>query len=188
MSDLSIGEWEISEIYGPGTRFVIWLQGCSIRCKGCWNTQFWSTDGGSIMNPEELASLVANKSVTGVTILGGEPLDQKEPLLNFVTLVKSMNYDIMLYSGYEEDEIEADPIKLQIVGLCDIVITGRYIEQLRDTALKWRGSSNQQIKYYSDKYKELNIVEEQEIEIILDDIGNIKVLGYPESFILEELS
>ena len=67
-----------SRIYGPGQRTVIWTQGCSIRCTGCWNDKLWDFNGGDIMSAEQLVHSTIENNDVGLTILGGEPLDQAE--------------------------------------------------------------------------------------------------------------
>ena len=73
---------DYSEIYGPGLRSVFWTQGCTLACKGCWNTQYWSTRGGfEIEISQILIDLDKLDDIEGITLLGGEPLQQPEALL-----------------------------------------------------------------------------------------------------------
>ena len=71
MTSLQIGHYvERSDIYGPGTRFVIWVQGCSLACQGCWNKQFWSSLGGKSISVSTLLDEIDQSGVDGVTSLG----------------------------------------------------------------------------------------------------------------------
>ena len=74
-------------IYGPGVRFVLWLQGCDLACKGCWNQQFWSSVGGMEYDIEELITQILQANVEGITLLGGEPMQQANPVLKLILVL-----------------------------------------------------------------------------------------------------
>jgi len=171
---------ERSDIYGPGLRSVIWVQGCDLACKGCWNTDLWPKDGGEKIQVDQLHKrLLSVKGVEGVTILGGEPLQQSPALLELLILQSEAGRGIMLYSGYEIDEL--DEIQKACVELADIAILGRYIEEERDTTLRWRGSSNQKITSPTGMFDESSIEDgENEVSVHIDSKGEITVIGYPD--------
>lgn len=171
---------EHSSIYGPGSRYVIWVQGCSLGCVGCWNKELWPADGGSEVRVDELISTITQvDGIEGVTILGGEPLEQAAPMLELVRGVRSLGLTVMLYSGYEESEL--DTIQMACVESSDIVILGRYVAALRDTSLRWRGSSNQEVRLVSEAYAGLEIEEANEVEITITPDGRISMVGYPNA-------
>lgn len=174
-----------SRIYGPGKRFVIWVQGCALHCHGCWNTGMWSFDTKQVYSITALFDFIKEQDdIEGITILGGEPLHQSTALLTLVKLLKADGYTIMLYTGFEKDEIKNE-ISKDLVSHSDIVVFGRYIEDLRSIFLKWRGSSNQKIwineqspyKHFHDKINE----KINEIEIHVKDDGVVTIAGYPEN-------
>jgi anaerobic ribonucleoside-triphosphate reductase activating protein len=176
-----------SQIYGPGNRFVIWVQGCSLECPGCWNKDFWSTELGDSIDIEILLSeILETENIEGITILGGEPLEQPEVILKLIKSVKQNNLTVMLYTGYEENEL--DETQLECVSSSDIVIMGRYESSLRNTNLRWRGSSNQEIKMNSNRYKDIEIEEREEVEITVSKDGKISVSGYPQRWLLKVLN
>ena len=169
-----------SSIYGPGRRYVIWVQGCSLGCVGCWNKGMWPADGGSEVRVDDLVSSISGvDGVEGVTILGGEPLEQAAAVLELIGAVRSLGLTVMLYSGYEENEL--DLIQTACVESSDIVILGRYVAALRDTSLRWRGSSNQEVRLASEAYAGLEIEEVNEVEISIAPDGNISMTGYPNA-------
>ena len=169
-----------SSIYGPGSRYVIWVQGCSLGCVGCWNQELWPADGGSEIRVDELISNITQVAgIEGVTILGGEPLEQAASMLELVRGVRSLGLTVMLYSGYEESEL--DTIQTACVESSDIVILGRYVAALRDTSLRWRGSSNQEVRLVSEAYVGLKIEEANEVEITISPDGRISMVGYPNA-------
>ena len=92
----------------------------------------------------------------------------------------------MLYTGYDENEL--DEIQLECVSLSDIVIMGRYESSLRNTNLRWRGSSNHEIKMNSNRYKDIEIEEREEVEITVSKDGKISVSGYPQRWLLKVLN
>ena len=176
-----------SQIYGPGNRFVIWVQGCSLECPGCWNKDFWSTKLGKEIDIQILLSEILDADdIEGITILGGEPLEQTEVILKLIKYVKQNHLTVMLYTGYEEDEL--DDTQLECVRMSDIVIMGRYVASLRNTNLRWRGSSNQEIKMNSEIYKNLDIKERGEVEITITNDGQISMSGYPQKWLLKVLN
>ncbi len=176
-----------SHIYGPGNRFVIWTQGCSLECPGCWNKEFWSFDAGYDQSVDELViDIKKNDEIEGITILGGEPLEQSEAILSLIKTIKHYGLSVMLYTGFEEEEL--NNTQLECINLSDIVIMGRYIASLRDTSLRWRGSSNQQIKLISDVYSDLEIDEREEVEVTLDPDGKVSMVGYPQKWLLNLLN
>jgi len=175
-----------SGIYGPGLRYVIWVQGCSLECPGCWNSDLWSEDAGYYTTVHELVSeIIEENGIEGVTILGGEPLEQPDPVLELIIAVKEAGLTVMLYTGYEEEELHGP--QLDCLALSDIVIMGRYIASLRDTNLRWRGSSNQKIRMMTDVYEGLEIEERVEVEITVDPHGEVSMAGYPERWLLKLL-
>ncbi len=174
-----------NQIYGPGSFYVIWVQGCSIRCKGCWNTQFWSKEGGRAIPVTELVQKALNDRNNGISIVGGEPLDQVEGTLALVKLAKQSGLLTMVYTGYEEDEILKDEMKKLVIETSDIAVIGRYVENLRSTFLKWRGSSNQKVIINNPQIEMEEDIQEVEVEIA--ENGRMVVTGYPTEEIWEVL-
>jgi anaerobic ribonucleoside-triphosphate reductase activating protein len=181
---------ENSAIYGPGNRFVIWFQGCSLRCEGCWNKELWPFEDNLLFTPcDILEKIRETKGIEGVTFLGGEPLDQAENLLILAKMLKSDGYSIMLYTGYAEPEISGT-VKEDVFSMSDIVVSGRYVEGLRSVYLKWRGSLNQNISFNSDIYRDFEDSidkRENDVEIHIDETGEITIAGYPEPDDLEAI-
>ncbi|MDW7776157.1 MAG: 4Fe-4S single cluster domain-containing protein [Methanosarcinales archaeon] len=179
-----------SEIYGPGKRFVIWLQGCSLACPGCWNKIMWNFTPRIIIQREVLLEeILANPELEGVTFLGGEPLQQSENLYWLMLALNKKNISIMLYTGYEIEDICNTKIFSNICNLADILIAGRYREEERDLFLRWRGSRNQLLLIQTNRYCDLEILDGiNEIEIKIDEFGSVTLLGYPTDCILPEFS
>ena len=86
------------------------------------------------------------------------------------------------------EENELNEIQLECVNSSDIVIMGRYVASLRDTGLRWRGSSNQEIRMISDVYENLEIHEQEEVEITISHDGEVSMAGYPKRWLLKVLN
>jgi len=173
-----------STIYGPGRRTVIWVQGCSLGCEGCWNDDLWPFEGGRSERIEGIIDSVGDDA-EGITLLGGEPLQQPRVVLRLIESAKSAGLTTMLYTGFEPHELKGDAAAALL--LSDIAIVGRYVQEKRNTSLRWRGSSNQRILIMSDRYQGLDIEERNEFEIHLEEDGSIDVFGYPDPEILEAI-
>jgi len=175
-----------SEIYGPGIRSVIWLQGCTLACKGCWNTQYWPSKGGEGISVSQLLSEIdLLGDIEGITLLGGEPLQQASATLALIEGCKQRDLTVFLYTGYEPEEF--DVTMQACFDASDIVITGRYEQEKRDTTLRWRGSLNQQVHFISGRYNQSVLEERTEVECHILPNGNLTIVGYAEPEFLSGL-
>ena len=167
-------------IYGPGKRTVIWFRGCSIRCKNCINPELWNRDKSSYKSVDEVLDLITDD---GVTLLGGEPLEQ-EDLEELINKLKLLNKTIILFTGYSK--YSYDERKKRIIDKCDVVISEPFIQELKDDSLYLRGSSNQIITINSNVYNmdDFNKDNIMEIEILNN---NLKSFGRNKKIIEEIL-
>ena len=148
-----------SKIYGPKIRDVIWFKGCNLHCKNCINPELWSRNDSNEMDIEMVTRSLKSKHVT---FLGGEPL-QQEDILVLVKKLKEKNIGIILFTGYEKDELTGD--KKEAANLCDVVIYGRYIDELKDDSLYLRGSLNQEIVFNTKRYNPKDFVKPNSYEL-----------------------
>jgi anaerobic ribonucleoside-triphosphate reductase activating protein len=89
---------------GPGNRACLWVQGCPIRCPGCFNPSTWSKSGGYDVTVEELEARILDASnIEGVTFLGGEPFEQAEALSDLGYRVRQVGLSVMTFTGYLHD-------------------------------------------------------------------------------------
>ena len=176
---------ESSMIYGPGKRWVLWTQGCILACKGCWNTQTWSKRGGDEKSISQLIeSITSQEDIEGITILGGEPFQQLDGIAELIKSVKQLGLTVMLYTGYEKAEF--NDLMWQCFNSSDLVIAGRYREELRDVGLIWRGSTNQILESPTGHYDVAKFEESQEVEIHIDhETNEVTLTGYPDLQIVE---
>lgn len=170
-----------SQIYGPGKRLVVWLQGCTLACKGCWNTAMWPHKKNQLIDRQNLLETILDADdIEGITLLGGEPLQQVDNVIWLLEQMSKTSLTIMLYTGYEMSEIMSDCKRSEAVKRVDILISGRYIESQRNTNLLWRGSGNQQITHISDRYQKVELSDCNQVEINIDHLGAVTMLGYPD--------
>ena len=169
-----------SFIYGPGCRYVIWTQGCSIRCEGCWNKSMWDFAPVNDITVFELFGQITGlgEKVEGVTLLGGEPLDQYDETLTLLQLCAKIGLSSMLFTGYELWEISQKGMS-DIQKYLDILITGRYEETKRTLRHQWIGSTNQEIHFLSDRYADYIVRNGNYMEVSIEEDGSLTILGFP---------
>ena len=141
---------EIDITNGSGIGVALFTQGCPYHCKNCFNPETWDFDKGTDWTKEtenKIIELLKPEYITRLTILGGEPLIERniEPLTALLKRVKGIYPDkqVWLYTGGDFEVLEG--LYEEIFQYIDVLIDGRYIDDLRDYKLKWRGSSNQRI-------------------------------------------
>lgn len=141
---------EMDVTNGSGIGVALFTQGCPYHCKNCFNPETWDFDKGIDWTKEtenNIIELLKPEYITRLSILGGEPLVERNiaPLTALLKRVKGIYPDkqVWLYTGGDFEVLEG--LYEEIFQYIDILIDGRYIDDLRDYKLKWRGSSNQRI-------------------------------------------
>jgi anaerobic ribonucleoside-triphosphate reductase activating protein len=137
---------------GDGCRITLWLPGCTHKCPGCHNAHTHDYNQGQEFNEDTFNKLIEKLDKThiqGLTISGGDPLDQSNEVLDdlYSLLYRLRNClpekDIWLYTGFYIDKL--GPKQIDVVDMCDVVVDGPYIQSKRDISLPFRGSENQTI-------------------------------------------
>lgn len=169
-------------VLGPGTRAVIWVQGCFFACKGCLVQESWDPSGGYAVEPSELARWILSlEGIEGVTFSGGEPFAQAEALLQIVDQVRQQrDLGFMSYTGYPLEWLRRHgrgPQK-QLLQRLDLLIDGRYRQDLH-ADLVWRGSSNQKIRRLTDRYQLPALDQGQGLEYEFGPDGGYTFSGVP---------
>ena len=133
---------------GPGCRVSLFVQGCSFNCPGCFNTSAKDFSGGTEFTEqtiEVILALTEPSHISGLSILGGEPLhpQNRRDVLDLVKKFKSKypNKTVWLWTGYNFENVAADLVDSGV----DVVVDGRFVEELKDLRLKYAGSSNQRV-------------------------------------------
>jgi anaerobic ribonucleoside-triphosphate reductase activating protein len=157
-----------TEAEGPGKRFALWVQGCSLRCPGCCNPEMFAPDkGGSFIEPAELAQrILATPGIEGISVLGGEPFQQPEALAEVCRLVRAGGLSVMIYTGYTLAELRAKASALtptlspagereavsELLATVDLLVDGRYEQGKPEKSRRWIGSSNQVMHFLTSRY------------------------------------
>lgn len=133
---------------GDGVRVSLFVSGCTHHCKGCFNEVAWDFNYGYPFTDDierDILNLCDRFYIRGLSVLGGEPLDPHnvERLLVLCRNFKLIYPDktIWLYTGYKWEDVK----HLEIMNYIDVLVDGRFVQELRDLRLKFRGSSNQRI-------------------------------------------
>ena len=142
---------------GPGNRLCIWVCGCNRRCYRCANPELQYADPEKEVDLELLLDLITPqlREADGVTISGGEPFDQTEELARLVDAIRICTEDILIFTGYTRQALEArcDPATDHVLESIAVLIDGEYIDE-QNNGDTLRGSSNQQIHYLSNHIRE----------------------------------
>lgn len=128
-----------SLVDGPGVRTLVFFQGCDIHCPYCQNKSTWDVEKGEEISTDCLFKIIKEKSFNKkVTITGGEPLLQKEGLLELLKMLDKDKFDIALYTGHKKEEVP-DDIKRHLTYLkCE-----PFIQQQKTSIKPYVGSNNQ---------------------------------------------
>ena len=143
---------------GSGVRVSLFVSGCTNRCKNCFQPQTWDFGYGEEFTREtedRIIAMLKKEYLAGLTVLGGEPFEpqNQRALLPFIKRVRQElpEKNIWAYSGFTVEEMLTDgekpscEVTRELLGLIDILVDGRFIEEQKDISLKFRGSRNQRI-------------------------------------------
>lgn len=149
---------------GDGLRVVLWVAGCSHGCRGCHNPVTWDMEGGIPFDEtawQEIKRELEKDYISGITFSGGDPLhpgNRKEVEILIRRIKKEFpDKTIWLYTGFTWEEIR----ELPFIGLIDVLVDGRFVEELKENGLKWRGSSNQRVIDVSSNVKSYCLLRDQ---------------------------
>ena len=143
---------------GPGIRVSLFVSGCTHHCPGCFQPETWDFNYGKKFTDEtiwEILRLLEPNYIDGLTVLGGEPLDERNmddvwALLDVVRRMGSPEKTVWLYTGSTLEQLRARPYQYgqltkDILNKVDILVDGPFVEAKKDLRLKFCGSSNQRL-------------------------------------------
>lgn len=137
---------------GDGLRVVLWVAGCSHGCKGCHNPITWNPDGGLPFDEAAMNEIFAELEkdyIHGITFSGGDPLhyNNRYDVVWLIFLIKNMfpEKTVWIYTGYTWEGIVEDFELKKVVGLADVLVEGKFVEELKDENYPWAGSTNQRV-------------------------------------------
>ena len=142
---------------GPGLRTSVYLAGCEHHCPGCHNPESWKRENGVEIEIDDLIAEIESYGNKKVTLTGGDPFFQYIQLSELVMKLSRLGYNIWIYTGYTLEELQKGFYKKNlysttfkaicrlILAKTDAIVDGPFVQELRDTSLRFRGSSNQKI-------------------------------------------
>ncbi len=164
---------------GPGRRAVLWVQGCSLGCPGCFNPQTHTFTGGQYVFVSDLCRRIValEGSIEGITVSGGEPLQQRRPLLALLRRVRwETALSMLVFTGYTWDEVRRMPEADGLLACIDVLIAGRYDASQR-LARQLRGSANKAVHFLTDRYTPSDLETVPPAEVIITPEGEIQTTG-----------
>jgi anaerobic ribonucleoside-triphosphate reductase activating protein len=166
---------------GPGARFVIWTQGCALACPGCFNPETHPVSHGGTRTAEGLAEqAAAAHGIEGVTLTGGEPLEQPVQVAEFCQRIKkATGLGIVILTGFTRREIAGDPGRERAVRDADMVLAGRY-NAGRHLGSGLRGSDNKEYWARTARYSPADFAAAPDVELIVAPDGSVTVTGMPK--------
>jgi anaerobic ribonucleoside-triphosphate reductase activating protein len=169
-----------SRANGPGARFVVWFQGCTLGCPGCFNPTTHDAAGGRSVAIDELVADMTRTArdghIEGVSLSGGEPLQQPGAARALLDAARGLGLSTLAFSGYTLDEIRALPGGPDVVDRLDVLIDGRYVARER-LAIGLRGSANQRIHLLTDRYARSDVESTPVAEIRIAPTGDVVLTG-----------
>jgi anaerobic ribonucleoside-triphosphate reductase activating protein len=167
-----------SRANGPGLRTVIWFQGCTLACPGCFNPATHSPEPHLLVEPVRLVEQLSadREGIEGITISGGEPFQQPVPLLDLLERLDGADLGRIVFSGYTLEEIISQPFGRRVLAHTDALVAGRYVASCR-LATGLLGSANQRIHILTDRYGPDDLYSAASREIVLHRDGAITVSG-----------
>ena len=168
-----------SRANGPGLRAVLWLQGCSLSCPGCFNPHTHSREAGDRVPIDEFRARLADASpgIEGLTVSGGEPLEQARALRALLErLRRETPLSVILFTGFTWQEVTATAEMADVLPFVDVLVAGRY-ERAQRLARGLRGSENKTTHFLTDRYVEGDLEAVPAAEIAIVPEGDLVVTG-----------
>ena len=143
---------------GIGVRITLFVSGCTNHCKNCFQPQTWDFDFGEPFTEEteeKLLQMLKPDYLNGLTLFGGEPMEpqNQRALVPFLKRVREAypNKNIWCFTGFTYEVLKTDgshprcEVTDEMLSLIDVLVDGRYVDELKDLTLQFRGSSNQRL-------------------------------------------
>jgi anaerobic ribonucleoside-triphosphate reductase activating protein len=176
-----------TEAEGPGVRYAVWVQGCSIRCPSCCNPEmFVHGKGGREVEVDALASdILSTPGIEGLSMLGGEPFEQAEAVAALARRVRAGGKTVMVYSGYTlaelQQQVRDGAAGVQaLLDVADLLLDGRYDATRPEKTRRWVGSTNQVLHFFTDAYRpdDARFWSANTVELRLEG-GQLTINGWP---------
>lgn len=168
-----------SRANGPGVRAVLWVQGCSLHCRGCHNPHTWAAEARQVVTVEALRDWFDRlEGVRGLTLSGGEPFEQALALAELCRSVRARGADVVAFSGFTREQLEAGvrPHAQDLLAQTDLLVDGPF-RATEPTAAPLRGSANQRLHFLGDRIRPAELEGLPRAEWLGDGAGGV-VTGF----------
>jgi len=177
-----------TSVEGFGNRYCIWVQGCSIRCRGCANISAIEKGKGKKVEITQIISdIIDTGNIEGITFLGGEPFEQAKSLSEIAEEIKKNKLSVITFTGYRYEYLKKceNFYFNKLLKFTDLLIDGEFDISKYDISRPWIGSSNQNYIFLSDRYNEnqlsgvknrLEMHIEKDGTVFINGMGNYKKL------------
>lgn len=179
---------EATEAEGSGLRFVVWVQGCLKRCRGCCNGDLLKIRPAHIMSSTQIKEQLFQakqkySNLEGITFLGGEPFLQAQGLAEIAQFAQQIGLSVIVFTGYLLEELNEQQFLgcLELLTYTDVLIDGEFDQNQQEMERNWVGSCNQKFHYLSNFYSNkiekhaLNVTNEWRVDLQ----GQVKGNGLP---------
>jgi len=174
----------VSYANGPGRRVVIWVQGCTINCKGCFNKDFQIHESRYLVKPGEFARKIIDTcrkyDCEGVTLTGGEPFQQSLASAILAGNIRRSGLTVVCFTGYGVKQLSgSENLDVQaLLSKVDLLIGGPY--NIKNKSKRtWFNDPDKELVFLTDRYSEEQLFDDEELEIIVKG-SEVEVTGFPE--------
>lgn len=151
---------EETTVDGPGFRTSIYCAGCQHHCPGCHNPQSWAMDAGHPVSVEDLCRQVLDDPFADVTFTGGDPFFQAEAFAELARLIRARSRKtIWCYTGFTYEALLGNDVYRSLLEQVDVLVDGPFVQALRSTDQRFRGSGNQRLIHVPASLREGRVVE-----------------------------
>lgn len=165
-----------SRANGPGVRAVIWFQGCTLGCAGCFNPGTHASAGGELVTTDALLAEVAAARADGLTLSGGEPMQQAPAALELLLGARRLGLSTLMFSGYTRAELLAQALGPAVLAHLDVLVDGRYVAGAR-LGDGLRGSANQQLHVLTRRHTRAEVEATPTAEVRIAPDGTLVLTG-----------
>lgn len=157
---LRVATWvDATRAEGPGLRAALWVAGCSVRCPGCCNPELFEASAGRELPLRNLQRWIVDRCVPrgieGLSVLGGEPLEQWAQLAPFLAWLRSQGLGVIVFSGLRWERLRKQAAFEDLPSRVDTLVDGPFVrgslEPVDGRAVV--GSSNQKLWHFSPRYE-----------------------------------
>jgi len=169
-----------SRVNGPGTRSVVFFQGCRRGCAGCFNPGTHTTGPNILMTVEEALRGIPASGIDGLTVSGGEPFLQPDGLFSLLSSFcrERRGLSVVVYTGYTLAEIEAQDALARILPFIDVLVAGPYRQDLPEETPLARGSTNQTFHFLSSRHSLADMYLPARLEVVISPSGELTGTGF----------